>query len=32
MVAPDESAAPASPETPEPAILDGENGPNGTPP
>lgn len=32
MVPPDESAAPASPETPEPAILDGENGPNRTPP
>ena len=31
-VPPAESVAPASPETPEPAILDGENGPNGTRP
>jgi len=29
---PAESPAPASPEAPEPAILDGGNGPNGTPP
>ena len=31
-VPPAESVVPASPETPEPAILDGENGPNGTRP